>query len=64
MREWWESKRQVLRDKREGEGRYRFSDFITEVLCWVPELLIFPFRLLYWFVKGIGRLIGFILDLT
>lgn len=32
-----------------------FLDFTLELLSWMPELLLLPFRLLFWLFRGLGR---------
>lgn len=39
-------KRAEIRRKKKLEGKNVFWDVVAEILCWVPELLILPFRLL------------------
>lgn len=55
MKEWWIRKKEKLskREKKTNE----VLDFIFEVLFWLPELLILPFRLIFWLIRGLGRLI-------
>jgi hypothetical protein len=52
-------KRQRKRDR--GEG-YSTWDGIFELLFWIPELLILPFRLIFWLIRGIGKSIGNVWD--
>ena len=60
MKEWWSRKKE--RGKREKKRRNlegnSFIDFILEVLFWIPELIILPFRLIFWLIRGLGRLIS------
>ncbi|GAA0309377.1 hypothetical protein GGQ92_001253 [Gracilibacillus halotolerans] len=32
------------------------SHYLLELLSWIPELLILPFRLFVWLIRSIGRL--------
>ncbi|MED4399992.1 hypothetical protein ABET41_10500 [Metabacillus fastidiosus] len=64
MKEWWrekKEKRQKNRKNRKNSDRYTFGDFLLDVLDWVPELILLPFRILFWLVRRIGR---FILDIN
>jgi hypothetical protein len=57
MKKW----RQKLREKRKRRAhgeRFSVWDFLLELLCWVPEVFIFPFRIVYWLLRGIGKFIG------
>ncbi|WP_243458299.1 hypothetical protein [Sporosarcina sp. Te-1] len=44
-------------EKREKNERYRFVDFLVDLLFFVPELLFLPIRLLVWMVRPIVRLV-------
>lgn len=44
--------------RKEHNERYRFSDFLLDVLFFIPELLFLPFRLLVWLVRPLLRLIS------
>jgi hypothetical protein len=50
------------KDGKEKQGnhgeRFTVLDFLLELLCWIPEVLIFPFRMVAWLLRGIGKLIG------
>ncbi len=61
--EWWKKKKGKTRKRKKDNDHYTFWDFVLDVLFWIPELLFFPLRLIYWLIKGIGRLIGNIVDL-
>jgi hypothetical protein len=54
----WRKKLRDKRKKRDHTERYSVWDVFLELLCWIPEVLIFPFRLVYWLVRGIGKIIG------
>jgi hypothetical protein len=55
MKEWWLRKKEKLRKRKKKENEV--LDFILEVLFWLPELLILPFRLIFWLIRGLGSLI-------
>ncbi|MBY0122796.1 hypothetical protein [Bacillus sp. S/N-304-OC-R1] len=59
MNERW-NKRKEKRKIKQSSNSYTFGDFIFDVLFWIPELIILPFRLSLWLLRGLGR---FILDL-
>lgn len=59
MKEWWKRKKEKTRKQRQ-DGRYTFVDFIMDVLFWIPEVIILPFRILFWIGRGFWR----ILDIT
>lgn len=63
MKEWWHRKKERMRKNQKTDGMYTFGDFILDVLLWIPELIILPFRLGFWLLRGIGRLIGHIFDI-
>ncbi|WP_010096929.1 hypothetical protein [Ornithinibacillus scapharcae] len=56
MTEWWKRKKEKTRKHRHGD-RYTFGDFLMDVLFWIPELIILPFRILFWAVRGLWRII-------
>ncbi|SFJ25136.1 hypothetical protein SAMN04487936_101446 [Halobacillus dabanensis] len=62
MKGWRRSKRKIFKHQSRREEKYKFFDLVIEILFWIPEILIFPFRLLFWMLRGIGRIIGHILD--
>ncbi|WP_430786670.1 hypothetical protein VBD025_14415 [Virgibacillus flavescens] len=64
MNDWWNRKKQKTRKSRKNRGDYRSIDFIFDMLFWIPEFALLPFRLLYWLIRGAGRLIGNISDFT
>ncbi|ASK64020.1 hypothetical protein CFK37_18590 [Virgibacillus phasianinus] len=64
MREWWRSKKEVIK-KSKNSHHYSFFDLILDVLdllFWIPELIILPFRLIYSIVRGFGKLLGNMFD--
>jgi hypothetical protein len=48
-------KRAEKRRKKKQEGTYNFWDFLFEMIFWIPELILLPFRLLFWLVRFLGR---------
>lgn len=48
-------KRAEKRRKKKNEGDYGFWDFIFDVLFWIPELIILPFRLLFLIFRFLVR---------
>ncbi|MGG3891750.1 hypothetical protein [Metabacillus fastidiosus] len=58
MKEWWQKKREKRRKNRKNSDRYTFGDFLLDVLDWVPELILLPFRILFWLFRGVGRFIS------
>ncbi|MBB4826168.1 hypothetical protein HNO89_003405 [Sporosarcina luteola] len=46
------------KEKRENNERYRFVDFLMDLLFFVPELLFLPIRLLVWLARPIIRLVS------
>jgi len=41
------------KQKSRNHSRYTFLDFLGDVLFYVPELILLPFRLLWWIVRGV-----------
>lgn len=64
MKEWWNRKKRKMRRSRKNNDNYTFVDFIIDVLSWIPELIMFPFRLIFWLIRGAGRLIWNVFDIT
>ncbi|MEH7884237.1 hypothetical protein V7654_07910 [Bacillus sp. JJ1609] len=48
-------KRAEKRRKKKQEDMYGFWDFISDVLFWIPELIILPFRLLFLLFRFLVR---------
>ncbi|MED4462459.1 hypothetical protein [Metabacillus fastidiosus] len=57
MKKWWNKKKDKMRKRRKDNDNYTFVDFILDVLFWIPELIILPFRLVFWLIRGVGRFI-------
>ncbi|SES25209.1 hypothetical protein SAMN04487944_1282 [Gracilibacillus ureilyticus] len=63
MKENWKIRRKLKsRKSKKHKDDYTAWDVIVDVLLWVPELLIFPFRMLFWFLRIIGKFLGELLD--
>lgn len=62
MKEWWN--RKTARRRKRIKGKYTFVDFIWDVLFWVPELILFPFRLLFWFFRALVKSIWDLFDIV
>lgn len=56
MNEWWKSKKEKLKKRRKKD--HDFIDFILDVLFAIPELIILPFRVVFWLIRGMGRWIA------
>ncbi|AJK86913.1 hypothetical protein D0439_06325 [Lysinibacillus fusiformis] len=57
MNEWWQSKKRKPR-KSKKHNKYSLFELFQDVLCWLPELILLPFRLIFWLFRGVGRLIA------
>ncbi|MED4452157.1 hypothetical protein [Metabacillus fastidiosus] len=57
MKKWWNKEKDKMRKSRKDNDNYTFVDFILDVLFWIPELIILPFRLVFWLIRGVGRFI-------
>lgn len=55
MNKWWSTKREAHRKRKKGHDTYTFSDFIFDIIFYIPELVLFPLRLVYWLVRGLGK---------
>ena len=63
MREWWIRKKEKTRKSKKGTENYTFWDFVLDLLFWLPELILLPFRLAFWLLRGFGRLIWHLFDI-
>lgn len=57
MKEWWQSKKRKT-TKRKVNNNYSLFELLLDVLFWLPELFLVPFRLVFLLLRGIGRLIA------
>ncbi|HLU23552.1 MAG TPA: hypothetical protein VKZ77_13890 [Bacillaceae bacterium] len=64
MRDWWQKKKTNTRKYKKRNDHYSFLDILADILFWIPEILLLPFRLLFWIVRGFGRLFHDIFDIT
>lgn len=62
MKEWWSRKKGNTRKHKKSKDDYTFWDIVFDVLFWIPELFILPFRIIFWLMRGLGRMIGDFLD--
>lgn len=47
-------KKNKARKSKKNDSGYTFLDFIFDVLVWIPELILLPFRILFWLLREIG----------
>ena len=64
MKEWWKSKKEVLRRKKRNEERFYLLDFMIELLIYIPELLFLPIRLIILLGRVLSKVIIHIFDLV
>ncbi len=62
MKEWWSRKKRKTRKHKKSKEDYTFWDIVFDVLFWIPELFILPYRIIFWLLRGLGRMIGDFLD--
>lgn len=58
MKDWWKRRKSKTRKGKKSNGEYTILDFFLDVLFWIPELILFPLRLLFWLIRGLVRSIG------
>lgn len=63
METWWEKKKAKTRRNKKSHDHYTFWDGVLDVLFWVPELFLLPFRLIFWLLRGFGRVLDNIFDI-
>ncbi|RFU65373.1 hypothetical protein D0466_05630 [Peribacillus glennii] len=49
-------KKHLQKRKSRNQARYSWSDFFADIFFYVPELIVLPFRLLWWGIRGLVRL--------
>lgn len=49
--EKWSEKRR----KKKYDGSYTFWDLFFDILFWIPELILFPFRLVFYLFRFLAR---------
>jgi len=57
--DWWKKQKEKTRKHRKIDDRYTVGDFLIDVLFWLPELIVIPFRIALWGVRAIWRLFDF-----
>lgn len=62
MKTWWKQRKAKTRKSRKQSEHYTFWDFFIDTLMWIPELIVLPFRIIFWLVRGAGKIIGDIFD--
>ncbi|XTP56681.1 hypothetical protein Q5760_12080 [Niallia sp. Krafla_26] len=60
MMEWFEKKKRKTRKRKKNRHDYTVLDCFLDVLLWIPELLLLPFRLIFWLFRGIGKLMDIV----
>lgn len=55
MGDWWKKKKSKTRRSRKGKGAYTKTDLFFDILFWIPEVIVFPVRLLFWSFRGVFR---------
>ncbi|MEK5443573.1 MULTISPECIES: hypothetical protein [Fredinandcohnia] len=43
------------RKRRAKDGKYTFSDLLGDILFALPEIIIFPFRIIFYLIRGLFR---------
>jgi hypothetical protein len=62
MKKWRKRMKEKRQRKRDHGEHYSTVDVLLELLFWVPEILFFPFRVVFWLFRGIGKLLGDVWD--
>lgn len=62
MKTWWTKKKAKSRNSKKSYDENTFWDGIVEILIWIPELVFLPFRVIFWLLRGIGKVNGNIYD--
>lgn len=47
LRQWLKSKREALKRRTQNADKSGMVDFLFELLLWLPELIIFPIRIVF-----------------
>jgi hypothetical protein len=61
MNNWRKEKKGKVNRKKDNHP-YSFVDFLLDVLFSIPELILFPLRMMWWLVRGLGRMISNLFD--
>lgn len=64
MKRWRNRKNVKNRKSKKGSDHYTFVDFVVDALFSIPELIMLPFRVIFWLVRGIGKMIQNIFDVV
>ncbi|MFZ3579959.1 hypothetical protein [Virgibacillus sp. DJP39] len=64
MNEWWRNRKAKSRKGKKNSGEHTFIDSVLELLLWIPEFALLPFRMVFWLFRGIGKLISHIVDVV
>ncbi|MCM3584604.1 hypothetical protein M3182_02460 [Mesobacillus maritimus] len=62
MKKWWRKKKAKRITNKKHSDHYTFIDFLFDVLFYIPELILFPLRMIWWLIRGFGRLVGNLFD--
>jgi hypothetical protein len=62
LRSWRSRKKAKNRKKKSEQENYTFWDTFFDVLTFIPELIIIPFRILFLLFRGFIRMIANIFD--
>ncbi len=60
----WEEKKKKTRKYKKGNHEYTKWDMFFDILFWIPEVLIWPVRLLFLLFRAIGKFLGDIFSLS
>ncbi len=55
MNDWWEKRKEKTRKNRKNREDYTKSDLLLDILFWIPEIIVFPLRLIFWSIRGLFR---------
>lgn len=55
MNEWWERRKSKTRKSRKKREDYTKTDFLLDIFFWIPEIIVFPLRLIFWPIRGLFR---------
>lgn len=48
-------KRALKRKRKKQEGTYWFGDIVADILLWIPELILLPFRMVFLLIRLLVR---------
>ncbi|MFD2638233.1 hypothetical protein [Piscibacillus salipiscarius] len=55
MKDWWKKKKSKMRKNNKSKEAYNFGDFMLDMLLWLPELIVFPIRVIYWVLRALSK---------